>query len=47
MSKVEYSQSDDGTQKYPTYSPEMQKLVESYIEETYSLSKPVKKEVIE
>jgi hypothetical protein len=47
MSKVESSQSDDGTEKDPTYSPEMKKLAESYIEETYSLSKPVKKEVIE
>jgi hypothetical protein len=47
MSKVESSQSDDGTEQDLTYSPEMQELSESYMEETYNLSKPVKKDIIE
>jgi t-SNARE complex subunit (syntaxin) len=44
--KVESSQSDDGTEEDLTYSPEIQELFESYKEETTSLSKPVKKDIV-
>jgi hypothetical protein len=47
VAKVESSQSDDGTKQDLTCSIEMQELSESYMEETYNLSKPVKEEIIE
>jgi hypothetical protein len=42
MVEMDYSQSNDGTEKDPTYSPEMQELSP----ETCILSKHVKKEII-
>jgi hypothetical protein len=47
VAKVESSQSDDGIEQDLTYSLEIQELSESYKEETTSLSKPVKKDIVE